>query len=71
MDFLQLGAREVGIVLPPVFSYWRAFSVQYVTAVCTFAGAEAAPAKMHVPVPAEAELVPWALAAPLMPAPST
>lgn len=32
---LQLGAAEVGTVLPPVFGYWREFGARYVTAVCT------------------------------------
>ena len=32
---LQLGAGEVGTVLPPVFGYWRDLGARYVTAVCT------------------------------------
>ena len=32
---LQLGASEVGVALPPVFSYWREFGARYVTALCT------------------------------------
>jgi superfamily II DNA or RNA helicase len=32
---LQLGAGEVGTVLPPVFGYWREFATRYVTTVCT------------------------------------
>ena len=32
---LQLGAGEVGTVLPPAFGYWREFAARYVTAVCT------------------------------------
>jgi superfamily II DNA or RNA helicase len=31
---LQLGAAEVGTVLPPVFGYWREFGARYVSAVC-------------------------------------
>jgi superfamily II DNA or RNA helicase len=31
---LQLGAREVGSVLPPVLAYWRDFAARYVTALC-------------------------------------
>ncbi len=31
---LQLGAAEVGSVLPPVLSWWRDFAARYVTALC-------------------------------------
>ncbi len=31
---LELGAREVGTVLPPVLAYWREFAARYVTALC-------------------------------------
>ena len=31
---LQLGAAEVGSVLPPAWAWWRDFSVRYVTALC-------------------------------------
>jgi hypothetical protein len=31
---LQLGAAEVGTILPPVFGYWREFGARYVSAVC-------------------------------------
>jgi non-specific serine/threonine protein kinase len=31
---LQLGAAEVGTMLPPVFGYWREFGARYVSAVC-------------------------------------
>ncbi|MGQ0752594.1 MAG: DEAD/DEAH box helicase [Betaproteobacteria bacterium] len=31
---LQLGANEVGIALPPTYSYWREFGARYITAVC-------------------------------------
>src|SRR5262249_37662727 len=30
----QLGAAEVGTILPPVFGYWREFGARYVSAVC-------------------------------------
>lgn len=40
---LELGAREVGTVLPPVLAYWREFAARYVTALCATAeGAEIA-----------------------------
>jgi non-specific serine/threonine protein kinase len=31
---LQLGAAEVGTVLPPVLAYWRDFASRFVTALC-------------------------------------
>ena len=31
---LQLGAAEVGTMLPPVFGYWREFGARYVSAMC-------------------------------------
>ena len=31
---LQLGAAEVGTVLPPVFAWWRDFAARYVAALC-------------------------------------
>jgi non-specific serine/threonine protein kinase len=31
---LQLGAAEVGTMLPPVFAYWREVGARYVSAVC-------------------------------------
>ena len=31
---LQLGAREVGSVLPPVLAYWRELAARYVAALC-------------------------------------
>jgi superfamily II DNA or RNA helicase len=32
---LDLGLREVGTALPPVFAFWRDFAARYVTALCT------------------------------------
>src|SRR5215475_14233509 len=37
---LQLGAGEIGVALPPVFSYWREFGARYVTALCMQSNAE-------------------------------
>jgi non-specific serine/threonine protein kinase len=31
---LHLGAGEVGIVMPPVWAWWRDFAARYVTALC-------------------------------------
>src|SRR5436853_3299518 len=63
---LQLGASEVGTVLPPIFSYWRELGTQYVTALCTLPDAATDPSKAHVPAPPTCELVPLALASPPM-----
>jgi superfamily II DNA or RNA helicase len=32
---LDLGLREVGTALPPVFAFWRDFAARYVAALCT------------------------------------
>ncbi len=34
---LQLGAAEVGHLLPPAFAWWRAFAARYVAALCLHA----------------------------------
>ena len=64
---LQLGAAEVGLTLPPVFSYWRELGTRYVTAVCTQPEVEAHGATRHVPIPANEQLEQLAAAAPPMP----
>src|ERR1035437_8267535 len=53
---LQLGSSEVGVALPPVFSYWREFGARYVTAVCTLPEGGARSIKTHIPSPPDAEL---------------
>jgi non-specific serine/threonine protein kinase len=68
---LQLGAGEIGTVLPAVFSYWREFAARYVTALCTHRDAYSdtiADSRLAQPVapPADAELEWLAMAAPLM-----
>ncbi len=63
---LQLGASEVGVALPPVFSYWREFGARYVTALCTRPDGEARSTTTHNPSPPDAELAWLALAAPPM-----
>src|SRR5207244_804252 len=63
---LQLGAGEVGTVLPPVFSYWRELATRYVTALCTLSDAATDPLRTHVPTPPPRELEPLAMAAPPM-----
>jgi non-specific serine/threonine protein kinase len=63
---LQLGASEVGVALPPVFSYWREFGARYVTAICTLPEGGARSIKRHIPSPPDAELAWLALAAPPM-----
>jgi len=63
---LQLGASEVGVALPPVFSYWREFGARYVTALCTRPAGETRSTITHTPSPPDAELAWLALAAPPM-----
>ena len=63
---LQLGASEVGVALPPVFSYWREFGARYVTALCTLPDGGTRSTKRHTPSPPDAELAWLALAAPPM-----
>src|SRR6266851_5226951 len=63
---LQLGAEEVGTVLPPVFSYWRELSTRYVTLLCTLPNGGADVPKAAVPALPDAELGRLALAAPPM-----
>ncbi len=63
---LQLGASEVEVALPLVFSYWREFGARYVTALCTRPDGEARSTTTHNPSPPDAELAWLALAAPPM-----
>ncbi|MGH8628511.1 MAG: hypothetical protein ACREYC_25685 [Gammaproteobacteria bacterium] len=63
---LQLGASEVGTILPPAFAYWREFGARYVTALCAIPEAVEGGAPIQVPELPEAELEQLALAAPLM-----
>ncbi len=63
---LQLGAAEVGTVIPSVFSYWREFGARYVTAICTQPDLESSQLAARVPPPSDAELDSLALVAPPM-----
>jgi superfamily II DNA or RNA helicase len=72
---LQLGAGEVGQVLPPVFVWWRSFAARYVAAQCLHAeclhagatngGAQTALA--DIAAPDASELATLVLTAPIMP----
>src|SRR5271165_6170085 len=69
---LQLGAGEVGHLLPPGFAWWRAFAARYVTALCLHApgaGPDAGPAAAvpTVTAPDAGERAALVLTAPLMP----
>ena len=65
---LQLGAGEVGQLLPPAFVWWRGFSAQYVGALCLLSPGMPGNATMpEVPPPTEAELASLVLTAPMMP----
>jgi hypothetical protein len=63
---LQLGAAEVGTVIPSVFSYWREFGARYVTAICTQPDLESSQLEARVLPPSDAELDSLALVAPPM-----
>jgi non-specific serine/threonine protein kinase len=63
---LQLGAREVGTALPPLFGYWRELGARYVSAVCTLPEVEERGPKARVPAPPREELEALAAAAPPM-----
>src|ERR1700685_4296006 len=64
--FLQFGAREVGVALPPAFSYRREFGARYVTALCTRPDGATRSTIAPNPAWADAELACLALAAPPM-----
>jgi hypothetical protein len=61
---LELGAAEVGTVLPADFGYWRDFAARLVTAICMRPDFEAHHAA--IPAPAIDELEALATAAPPM-----
>ena len=64
---LDLGLREVGTALPPVFAFWRDFAARYVTTLCTSAETRATDAARHtIAVPAQDELDRLVAAAPPM-----
>ena len=63
---LQLGAGEVGVALPPAFSFWRELGTRYVTALCTLPDLATDHSKVRVPAPPVGELEPLALASPPM-----
>jgi superfamily II DNA or RNA helicase len=61
---LELGAGEVGTVLPADFSYWRDFAARLVTTICTHPDLDAHDAP--IPAPAVGDLEALAAAAPPM-----
>lgn len=61
---LELGAAEVGTVLPADLGYWRDFAAQFMTALCTHPDLDAPDAS--IPAPPPTELVALAAAAPPM-----
>ena len=63
---LQLGAGEVGQVLPPALAYWRDFGTRYVTAVCSVPDLEEGRRKLSIPAPPPEDLEALAFAAPVM-----
>jgi len=63
---LELGLRDVGTALPPVFAFWRDFAARYVAALCTSDEAEGGAAARTVDAPSPDELGRLAAAAPPM-----
>jgi non-specific serine/threonine protein kinase len=63
---LWLGANEVGTVLPPAWSYWRAFGTRYVTGLCALPAVGDGVTKPPVAVRPYSELDTVAGAAPPM-----
>jgi len=63
---LQLGAGEVGTVLPPALGYWREFGARYVTAVCTVPDIGERGVRAEIPSPSTEDLEMLALAGPPM-----
>ena len=63
---LQLGAEEVGTVLPPVLGYWREFAARYVTTLCTHPDITDGRAPDRVPLPPDHEIESLAGGAPPM-----
>ena len=61
---VQLGAGEVGKVLPPVFGWWRGFAGRYVAALC---GQPASSFLPEIAAPDPAELENLVRAGPMMP----
>ena len=63
---LMLGVDEAGTALPPVYSYWRGFGADYVTALCTQQESDASRKGVRVAAPPDDELEGMTLAAPPM-----
>src|SRR5438105_12561243 len=63
---LAPGADEIGVALPPAFSFWREFASLYLTGVCTRPIDAAEPHRAHPPAPPKSELDQFVLAAPPM-----
>jgi superfamily II DNA or RNA helicase len=64
---VQLGAGEVGRLLPPLFAWWRSFATRYVGALCLNAsGREEDSSVPIVPALDAGELTSLALTAPMM-----
>jgi SNF2 domain-containing protein/SNF2 helicase protein/helicase-like protein len=61
---LELGAAQVGSMLPADFSYWRDFAARFVTTICTHSDLDAHDAPISAP--ARGELEALAAAAPPM-----
>src|SRR5438105_466931 len=63
---LAPGADEIGVALPPAFSFWRECAALYLTGVCTRPIDAAEPNRAHPPTPPKSELDQFVLAVPPM-----
>ena len=64
---MQLGAGEIGQVLPPVFAWWRSFAGQFMAGLCVHAPGVADMLLPEVAPPSAPERAALTLAAPMMP----
>ena len=63
---LQLGAGEVGKLLPPVLGYWREYGARYIISVCALSDVEVRFAEAQIPSPSPEELLSLVLSVPPM-----
>ena len=63
---LDLGLREVGTALPPIYAFWRDFAARYVTTLCMSEAASDSESPPAVGLPSREEIDALVIAAPPM-----
>ena len=63
---LQLGAGEVGKLLPPVLGYWREYGARYITSVCALSDVEVRFVDAQIPAPSPDDMMSIVLSVPPM-----